>query len=252
MTVRAHAKLADHVGGRRRAGAGERARRAAARGQGRRTRSRRSGTRPSWPTRCIAGSSPTTASPGTPSAQVAVAMELRAKELGADGLSFPPIVAAADNGALPHAEPRADPPIPRDTLVVVDFGVVERRPTARTARARSRPATSTTRQPSATSWCARRRPPRWRRCAPAPTCRAVDAVARELIAAAGPGGAVRSRPRPRRGPRGPRGTAPGALGRGRARDRQRRDRRARRLRARAASGCGSRTSWSSAPRARRS
>ena len=35
-------------------------------------------------------------------------MELRAKELGADGLSFPPIVAAADNGALPHAEPRRD------------------------------------------------------------------------------------------------------------------------------------------------
>ena len=56
--------------------------------------------------------------------EVALAMELRAKELGADGLSFPPIVAAAENGALPHAEPRADPPIPRDTLVVVDFGVV--------------------------------------------------------------------------------------------------------------------------------
>jgi Xaa-Pro aminopeptidase len=56
--------------------------------------------------------------------QVALAMELRAKELGADGLSFPAIIAAADNGALPHAEPRADPPIPRDTLVVVDFGVL--------------------------------------------------------------------------------------------------------------------------------
>jgi Xaa-Pro aminopeptidase len=56
--------------------------------------------------------------------QVAVAMELRAKELGADALSFPAIIAAGDNGALPHAEPRADPPIPRDSLVVVDFGVV--------------------------------------------------------------------------------------------------------------------------------
>jgi Xaa-Pro aminopeptidase len=55
---------------------------------------------------------------------VALAMELRAKELGADGLSFPPIVAAADNGALPHAESRHGSPIPRDTLVVVDFGVV--------------------------------------------------------------------------------------------------------------------------------
>jgi Xaa-Pro aminopeptidase len=56
--------------------------------------------------------------------EVALAMELRAKELGADGLSFPAIVAAAGNGALPHAEPRAQPPIPRDTLVVVDFGVI--------------------------------------------------------------------------------------------------------------------------------
>ena len=56
--------------------------------------------------------------------EVAVAMELRAREVGADGLSFPPIVAAADNGALPHAEPRLEPPIPRDTLVVVDFGCV--------------------------------------------------------------------------------------------------------------------------------
>jgi Xaa-Pro aminopeptidase len=55
--------------------------------------------------------------------EVALAMELHARELGADGLSFPAIVAAADNGALPHAEPRAEPPIPRDTLVVVDFGV---------------------------------------------------------------------------------------------------------------------------------
>jgi Xaa-Pro aminopeptidase len=56
--------------------------------------------------------------------EVAVAMELRARELGADRLSFEPIVAAADNGALPHAEPRADVQIPRDTLVVVDYGVV--------------------------------------------------------------------------------------------------------------------------------
>jgi len=57
--------------------------------------------------------------------EVALAMELRAKELGAEGMSFPPIIAAADNGALPHAEPRPAPPIPRDTLVVVDFGVVD-------------------------------------------------------------------------------------------------------------------------------
>ena len=55
---------------------------------------------------------------------VALALERRAQDLGADGVSFPPIVAAAENGALPHATPRRDAVIPRDTLVVVDFGCV--------------------------------------------------------------------------------------------------------------------------------
>jgi Xaa-Pro aminopeptidase len=54
--------------------------------------------------------------------ELALAMEARAKQEGAEGLSFPAIVAAADNGALPHAEPRPDVPIPRGTLVVIDFG----------------------------------------------------------------------------------------------------------------------------------
>jgi len=55
--------------------------------------------------------------------EVALALEIRAKELGADGLSFPPIVAAAANGALPHAEV-GDVQIPRDTLVIVDLGCI--------------------------------------------------------------------------------------------------------------------------------
>ena len=55
--------------------------------------------------------------------EVALALEIRAKELGADGLSFPPIIAAAANGALPHAEP-GDIEIPRDTLVIVDLGCI--------------------------------------------------------------------------------------------------------------------------------
>ena len=42
------------------------------------------------------------------------------RERGAEP-SFPPIVAAAENGALPHAEPR-DVEIPEGTLVVVDWG----------------------------------------------------------------------------------------------------------------------------------
>jgi Xaa-Pro aminopeptidase len=52
---------------------------------------------------------------------VATALERRGIDLGAEAVAFPPIVAAADNGALPHAEPR-QVEIPRDTLVVVDLG----------------------------------------------------------------------------------------------------------------------------------
>ena len=40
---------------------------------------------------------------------------------GAESVSFPPIVAAAEHGARPHAVPR-DVPIPSNTLVVIDWG----------------------------------------------------------------------------------------------------------------------------------
>jgi Xaa-Pro aminopeptidase len=52
---------------------------------------------------------------------VARALERRAQDDGAEAVAFPPIVAAAGNGALPHALPR-DAEIPRGTLVVVDLG----------------------------------------------------------------------------------------------------------------------------------
>jgi Xaa-Pro aminopeptidase len=54
---------------------------------------------------------------------VALALERRVTDLGAEGVSFPPIVAAGANGALPHAEAR-NVEIPPDTLVIVDFGCV--------------------------------------------------------------------------------------------------------------------------------
>jgi Xaa-Pro aminopeptidase len=50
------------------------------------------------------------------------AIERELRERGAEP-SFPPIVAAAAHGALPHAEPR-DVEIPKDTLVVLDFGAL--------------------------------------------------------------------------------------------------------------------------------
>ena len=53
---------------------------------------------------------------------VGQAIERELRERDAEP-SFPPIVAAAAHGALPHAEPR-DVEIPRDTLVVVDWGAL--------------------------------------------------------------------------------------------------------------------------------
>ena len=53
--------------------------------------------------------------------EVARSMVRRMEDLGAEGPSFPAIVAAGANGALPHAEPR-DVEIPAGTLVVVDAG----------------------------------------------------------------------------------------------------------------------------------
>jgi Xaa-Pro aminopeptidase len=52
---------------------------------------------------------------------VALDLEMTMRKLGAEAVSFPPIVAAGPHGALPHAEPR-DVEIPRGTLVVVDWG----------------------------------------------------------------------------------------------------------------------------------
>jgi Xaa-Pro aminopeptidase len=52
---------------------------------------------------------------------VAVAIEEELRRRGADAVSFPPIVAAAERGAKPHAVPE-DVEIPRDTLVVLDVG----------------------------------------------------------------------------------------------------------------------------------
>jgi Xaa-Pro aminopeptidase len=55
--------------------------------------------------------------------EVAIWLERAMVDRGADGVSFPPIVASAAHGALPHAVPR-DVEIPRDALVIVDWGCV--------------------------------------------------------------------------------------------------------------------------------
>jgi Xaa-Pro aminopeptidase len=53
--------------------------------------------------------------------EVALDLEFTMRRMGAEAASFPPIVAAGDHGALPHAAPR-DVAIPAATLCVVDWG----------------------------------------------------------------------------------------------------------------------------------
>ena len=52
---------------------------------------------------------------------VALDLEFAMRRAGAQALAFPPIVAAAEHSALPHAEPR-DVEIPAGTLVTIDWG----------------------------------------------------------------------------------------------------------------------------------
>jgi Xaa-Pro aminopeptidase len=53
--------------------------------------------------------------------EVALAIENEMRRLGAEGPSFDSIVASAERGALPHAQP-SDAAIPRGTLVTLDIG----------------------------------------------------------------------------------------------------------------------------------
>ncbi len=60
--------------------------------------------------------------PGWTEAQVAWEIERYAREHGADGLSFPTIVAAGEWSAMPHAYPR-ERPIREGEPIVIDMGV---------------------------------------------------------------------------------------------------------------------------------
>jgi Xaa-Pro aminopeptidase len=53
--------------------------------------------------------------------EVALVIEQELRRRGADGLSFDPIVASGERGALPHAQPTGEA-IPRGTLVTLDIG----------------------------------------------------------------------------------------------------------------------------------
>ena len=60
---------------------------------------------------------------GRTETEVALDLETRMRRLGAEGPSFPSIVAAGAHGALPHAQPR-DVEIPPDVLVTIDWGAL--------------------------------------------------------------------------------------------------------------------------------
>jgi Xaa-Pro aminopeptidase len=55
--------------------------------------------------------------------EVALDLEFAMRRLGAEAVSFPPIVAAGEHGALPHAMPREEA-IPAGTMCVVDWGAM--------------------------------------------------------------------------------------------------------------------------------
>jgi Xaa-Pro aminopeptidase len=117
--------------------------------------------------------------------EVAIALEHRMRELGADGPSFSSIVASAERGALPHATP-ADVPIPAGTLVTIDIGAqldgycsdCTRTWATGTLPGELADAYALVQRAQAAAVAAVR---------PGPKGRQVDAVARDIIAAAGHG-----------------------------------------------------------------
>jgi Xaa-Pro aminopeptidase len=61
--------------------------------------------------------------PGVKEVEVAAEMELTARRAGADGMSFPTIIASGARSALPHGRASAHS-IPSGAFVVCDFGVI--------------------------------------------------------------------------------------------------------------------------------
>jgi Xaa-Pro aminopeptidase len=116
---------------------------------------------------------------------VALDLEFTMRRMGAQAPSFPPIVAAGPHGALPHAEPR-DVAIEPDVLCVVDWGAQldgyasDCTRTFATGEVDPRDAEvyELVRRAQEEALAAVR---------PGPTGREVDAVARQIIEAAGHG-----------------------------------------------------------------
>jgi len=118
--------------------------------------------------------------------EVAIELELRMRRLGAEAASFPSIVAAGAHGALPHAEPRPRK-IPRDVLVTIDWGALHEGYCSDCTRtyATGEGISTQAREIYELVRCAQEQGVAAVRAGP--TGRELDAVAREVIEAAGHG-----------------------------------------------------------------
>jgi Xaa-Pro aminopeptidase len=116
---------------------------------------------------------------------VALAIENEMRRLGAEGPSFDSIVASAERGALPHAEP-ADVPIAQGTLVTLDIGA---RLDGYCSDCTRTWATGDLPDDLAEAYALVRRAQEESLAAvrPGPAGREIDAVARDIITAAGHG-----------------------------------------------------------------
>ncbi|MCW3009528.1 MAG: aminopeptidase family protein [Solirubrobacterales bacterium] len=116
---------------------------------------------------------------------VALDLEIEQRRMGAEAVSFPPIVASGAHGALPHAVPR-DVVIPEGTLVVIDWGAqldgycsdCTRTYATGPLDAHDREVYDIVLEAQLAALAALR---------PGPTGREIDAVARDIITAAGHG-----------------------------------------------------------------
>jgi Xaa-Pro aminopeptidase len=117
--------------------------------------------------------------------EVALALEAHMRELGAEGPSFPSIVASAERGALPHARPTAAV-IPAGTLVTLDIGArLDGYCSDCTRTWATGPLPDVLEE--AYALVLRAQLAALDAVRPGPTGREVDAVARDVIAAAGHG-----------------------------------------------------------------
>jgi len=115
---------------------------------------------------------------------VALDLELTMRRLGAQGAAFAPIVAAGPHGALPHAAPR-DVVIAEGTLCVVDWGAQLDGYASDCTRTFATSGELDPRDREVYAVVLRAQAAALAAVAPGPLGREVDAVAREIIDAAG-------------------------------------------------------------------